>query len=84
MSFDPVQLLEVLRVFLFFLGVLAVIWGLWDLFGDSGQQSSTGTKKIIGGIAFAVISALLMTWAIHDIGQVAAISMIADLPIITR
>lgn len=61
-------ILTVLRVFLIVLGALSVIWGIYDMFGD-GQQSSMGIKKIVGGIAFAAIAGLIMTWAISEVGK---------------
>ena len=54
------SLLEILRVFLVVMGALAVIWGIYDMFGE-GQQNSVGVKKIVGGIAFAAISWLIIT-----------------------
>jgi|GEM_PF-2500895 MotA/TolQ/ExbB proton channel family. len=63
--------LELLQVFFVILGVLGVIWGIYDTFGE-GQQSSMGIKKIVGGIAFAVISGILMQWAITKVGAAEA------------
>lgn len=60
------QMLELLRVFLVVAGLLGALWGVYDNFGD-GQQSSMGTKKIIGGIAFAVIAGVVMTWAVNQV-----------------
>lgn len=60
------QMLELLKVFLIVLGILAALWGIYDLQGD-GQQSSVGIKKLIGGIAFAIICGFTMTWAINSV-----------------
>lgn len=61
------DMLGVLQVFLVVLGAMGVIWGIYDMFGE-GQQSSMGIKKIVGGLAFASISWLLMQWAITKVG----------------
>jgi hypothetical protein len=58
--------LEVLRVFLVVMGGLTIVWGVSDMFGD-GQQSSAGVKKIVGGLAFASISFIIMTWSITNV-----------------
>lgn len=68
MSFDAVALLKILRIFLVIVGAITAAWGAYDMFGDSGAQSSAGTKKIFGGISFAAISWIVMTWAIADVG----------------
>lgn len=81
---DSKALLEILQVFFVVLGVLSVIWGIYDTFGE-GQQSSVGTKKIVGGLAFAAISFFLMTWAINKVGDAEAKAGIASmLPTITQ
>ncbi|WP_020072473.1 hypothetical protein [Faecalispora sporosphaeroides] len=64
-------ILTLLRIFLIVMGAFSVIWGINDMFGD-GQQSSVGTKKIVGGIAFAAISGFIMTWAIKEVGAAEA------------
>ena len=76
--------LELLQIFLVVLGILGVIWGINDVFGE-GQQSSVGSKKIVGGIAFAVISYFLMNWAIQQVGNAAAKAGISSsiLPAVT-
>lgn len=58
--------LEVLRIFLIVAGGLGIVWGVSDMFGD-GQQSSMGVKKIVGGLAFASISAIILTWSIDQV-----------------
>lgn len=65
------QMLTLLRVFLIVLGILAALWGFYDVWGE-GQQSSAGVKKIVGGIAFAVVSGVAMTWAINSISAAEA------------
>lgn len=65
------QTLEVLQVFLVVLGAIAALWGIYDLFGE-GQQGSVGVKKLIGGIAFATISGILMQYAITKVGAAEA------------
>ena len=64
-------ILSILRVFLIVLGALSVVWGVSDMFGD-GQQSSAGVKKLVGGIAFASISGIILTWAIAQVGAAEA------------
>lgn len=68
MTFNATTLMTILRTLLIVVGGISVVWGIYDMFGDSGAQSSTGGKKIIGGIAFAAVSWLVMTWAIKDVG----------------
>lgn len=65
------QMLELLRIFLVILGILGALWGLYDMMGG-GQESSVGVKKLIGGIAFATISGIVMTWAITSVGSAEA------------
>ena len=59
-------MLQLLRIFLIVAGVVGALWGIYDMFGD-GQQSSMGVKKLIGGIAFAVIAGFVMTMAINQV-----------------
>lgn len=66
MGYDLI--LSVLRILLVVLGVLTALWGVYDMFGD-GQQNSMGVKKIIGGVAFAIVSALVIQWAITEVGK---------------
>ena len=63
-----VTILSILKILLVVLGGITVVWGIYDMFGD-GQQNSSGLKKIIGGIAFAVISAFILTWAEKEIAS---------------
>jgi hypothetical protein len=58
--------LEILRIFLIVAGGLGIVFGVSDMFGD-GQQSSMGVKKIVGGLAFASISAIILTWSITQV-----------------
>lgn len=61
-------ILELLRVFLIALGAIAALWGVYDVFlGDNGGQSAVGTKKIIGGIGFAILAGIVLTMVITDI-----------------
>lgn len=71
-------ILSLLRVFLIVMGAFSVIWGINDTFGD-GQQSSIGSKKIVGGIAFAAISGFIMTWAIKEVSSAEAQAGIASI-----
>lgn len=76
--------LETLQVFLIVLGVLAALWGVYDMWGE-GQQSSVGVKKLIGGIAFAVVSGITMQWAVNKVGAAeakAGITAALNLPMI--
>lgn len=73
-------ILSMLRTFLIVLGCFSVIWGINDMFGD-GQQSSIGTKKIVGGLAFAVLSGFMMTWMMKEIASAEAQAGIAALMI---
>ena len=68
---DATTLLSMLRVFLIVLGGISVVCRIYEMFGG-GQQSSSGIKKIIGGIAFGTISAFIMSWAITEIGNVSS------------
>lgn len=63
---DAATILKILKILLIVLGGITVVWGIYDMFGD-GQQNSSGLKKIIGGIAFAAISAFILTWAEGEI-----------------
>ena len=63
---DAATILKILKILLIVLGGITVVWGIYDMFGD-GQQNSSGLKKIIGGIAFAAISAFILTWAEAEI-----------------
>ena len=56
---DAATILKILKILLIVLGGITVVWGIYDMFGD-GQQNSSGLKKIIGGIAFAAISAFIL------------------------
>lgn len=77
------QTLELLQVFLIVLGSIAALWGVYDCFGE-GQQGSVGVKKIIGGIAFAIISGVVMQWAVNKVGAAEAKAGVACiLPIFT-
>ena len=67
-----VTALKLLQVFLLILGGLVLVWGIYDMFGEGGNQSSVGVKKIVGGIAFMVISFFLMTWAVGQVEQAEA------------
>ena len=63
---DAATILKILKILLIVLGGITVVWGIYDMFGD-GQQNSSGLKKSIGGIAFAAISAFILTWAEGEI-----------------
>lgn len=63
--------LELLRILIMVVGGITVIFGIYDIFGD-GQQQSSGIKKLIGGIAIAVIGYFLMTQSINQVKDAAA------------
>jgi hypothetical protein len=68
-------ILQVLRILLCVFGGLSIVWGIYDMFADNGNQSSMGIKKIIGGVAFIVVTMIILTWAI---GQVEDAEKLAD------
>ena len=62
-----ITILEILKYLLTAVGVLTVAWGVYDMFGDNGNQSSMGVKKIIGGAAFAIISFVAMQLVVSNV-----------------
>lgn len=62
-----ITILEILKYLLTAVGVLSIAWGVYDLFGDNGNQSSMGIKKIIGGAAFAIISFVAMQLVVSNV-----------------
>lgn len=65
---DVTVIFTILKALLSALGGLTVVWGFYDMFGD-GQQNSTGLKKIVGGIAFIVISIILLAMVEKEIAS---------------
>ena len=62
-----ITILEILKYLLTAVGILTVAWGVYDMFGDNGNQSSMGVKKIIGGAAFGIIGFVAMQLVITNI-----------------
>lgn len=68
---DVTGILQVLRTMMVVMGLVTLAWGVYDIFGE-GQQTSMGIKKIFGGVAFAIIAGLVLTWAIGEVQSVQA------------
>lgn len=62
-----VTVMSILRIILVVVGIISAGWGAYDLFSENSAQSSGGIKKIVGGLAFAILMYFIMTWAMDEI-----------------
>ena len=63
------NIMSILRILLVVVGIISAAWGIYDLFSDNSAQSGGAIKKIIGGLAFAIIIYFVMSWAMNEIGR---------------
>lgn len=61
------QILDIIKIFMVCLGAFSTAWGLYELWNDAGGQAAIGNKKVMGGIAFMILSGIIMTMIINDI-----------------
>lgn len=63
-----VTVLSLLRMFTTACGLLTLAWGVYDYYGgDNGAQNGAAIKKIVGGIAIAVIFFAVFTFIMKDV-----------------
>lgn len=67
MQDNVIVILEAIKYFITAAGLMVVAWGVYDFFSDNGNQSSSGVKRMLGGIALAAIGFIAMQLVINNI-----------------